>query len=184
MNVSRNQWIGIGIVAAVLLGFAFVSCGNASAAPLYVKAEVGTTADTQVDTGFGSIEFTDGPVIGAYAGTAVGPVRVEAGIAHLSGDVNFFGLVVDGSANDYNATAYLDTSSGFYVGAGVDYIQAEASIGPFSIEQSGYGYHVSGGYAFAAVGGIVEVQATYLEASLDDVDLSGPRFTVGYRHAL
>lgn len=156
----------------------------ASAEAFYVKGEVGTTVDTQLETSYGGIELNDGQVLGAYIGTAVGPVRVEAGAAHLSGDLDFGYFTVDGSALDYNATAYLDTASGFYAGVGVDYIEAEASIGSYNLSQSGYGWHVSGGYAFAAAGGIVELQATYRDIALDDVDLSGTAMTVAYRHAL
>lgn len=173
------------ILAALAVAVTMGVAQTATASEFYVKAEVGQAFDTQADTGFGSIEFADGDVLGAYVGTSVGPVRVEGGVAHLDTDANFFGIPVNASANDYNATAYLDTASGFYVGAGVNYIQAEASVANvFSIEQSGFGWHASGGYAFRAAGGIVEVQATYLDASLDDVDLSGTRVTVGYRHAL
>jgi len=171
------------LLPVAVLGMMLMLAAPASAA--YVKAEVGFTADTQVDTSYGSIELGDDATYGAYVGTAVGPFRVEGGVAHISGDANFYGLTVDASANDFNATAYLDTASGFYVGAGVNYIQAEATPYPgYSIEQSGYGWHVSGGYAFAAFGGIVETQVTYLDASLDDFDLTQTRATIGYRHAI
>lgn len=161
-----------------------MSTAQVAFAEVYVKGELGTLANAQVDTSFGGSELTDGQVFGAYIGTAVGPVRVEAGASHLSADLNFGPFTVDGSAIDYNATAYLDTASGFYVGAGADYVEAEASFGPVSFNDSGFGWHVSGGYAFAAAGGIVEAQATYLDASLDNMDISGPRFTIGYRRAL
>lgn len=169
-------------IAAAAAGLCLASVAHAEGH--YVKAEVGTTVNTEVGTPYGSIELSDEATFGGYIGGAIGPVRVEAGAAHLSGNIDFYGLTVDTSAIDYNATAYLDTASGFYIGAGVDYVVAEAGIGPYSIDQEGFGYHVSGGYAFTAAGGVVELQATYLDASLDDVDVSGPRFTVGYRHAL
>jgi len=154
-------------------------------ADVYVKAEIGATVDTQVDAGFASAELNDDLTFGGYVGTAFGPFRVEAGAAHISGDANFFGIPVDASAIDYNATAYLDTASGFYVGAGVNYVQAEATVANvFSVDQEGTGWHVSGGYAFAAAGGIVELQGTYRDIDLDAVDLSGPAFTVGYRRAI
>lgn len=168
------------VAVALTLGIA-----QTAAADVYIKAEVGTTADTQVDAGFASIELSDDLTYGAYVGTALGPFRVEAGASHISGDANFFGIPVDASAIDYNATAYLDTASGFYVGAGVNYVQAEATVANvFSVDQEGWGYHVSGGYAFEAAGGIVELQGTYRQIDLDDVDLSGPAFTIGYRRAI
>ena len=169
------------IGALALLACAAVSVSNASASEWYDKAEVSQALDTHVS----GIELSDGDVLGAYIGTTAGPVRVEAGVAHVNADLNFYGNSFDASANDYNAAAYLDTASGLYVGAGVNYVQAEAQIGPgYTFEQSGFGWHASGGYAFRAAGGIVEVQATYLSASLDDVDLTQTRATIGYRHAL
>lgn len=180
---TTNQWIAAGVLAGVVVGFAFVSCSNADAS-VYVKAEIGTTIGNEVSTTFGDVEFTDQATYGAYVGTAVGPVRVEAGVSHLGGTIDAGFITLDASALDYNATAYLDTASGFYVGAGADYVQGEATVGPFSQDFSGYGWHVSGGYAFSAAGGIVEAQATYREIDLGGVDLSGPAVTVGYRRAL
>lgn len=172
---------GLAVVAAAL---AFALISSPAHADVYVKAEVGITADTQVDTSFGSIELGDDVTFGGYVGTSVGPFRVEAGVSHISGNADFFGIGLDASANDFNATAYLDTASGFYVGGGVDYVVGEASVGGFtSADFSGYGWHASGGYAFSAAGGIVELQGTYRQIDLGDVDLSGPAFTVGYRHA-
>lgn len=175
------------MIKQILAAFAValtMGIAQTASAEVYIKGEIGTVADAQVDTSFGGAELTDGQVFGAYAGTALGPFRVEAGASHLSADLDFGPFSIDGSAIDYNATAYLDTASGFYVGAGVDYVEAEASFGPVSFNDSGFGYHVSGGYAFAAAGGIVEAQVTYLDASLDNMDISGPRFTIGYRRAL
>ncbi len=170
------------LLPVAVLGMMLMLAAPASAA--YVKAEVGFTADTQVDTSYGSIELGDDATYGAYVGTAVGPFRVEGGVAHISGDANFYGLTVDASANDFNATVYLDTASGFYVGAGADYVLGEAQAFGSTAEFSGPGWHATGGYAFEAAGGIVEVQGTYREINLGEVDLSGPAFTVGYRHAL
>lgn len=168
------------VAVALTLGLA-----QTATAEIYVKAEVGVAVDTQVDTSFVDVEFDDGLTFGGYVGTAVGPFRVEAGAAHISGDANFFGIPVDASAIDYNATAYLDTASGFYVGAGINYVEAEATVaGLFSANDSGWGYHVSGGYAFSAAGGIIELQGTYRQIDMDNVDLSGPAFTVGYRRAI
>lgn len=169
------------ILFAIAAVAAMSMASVASANDFYVKAEVGQGFDTQV----GPIETDNADIYGAYIGTAVGPFRVEAGVAHLDAEANLFGLPVNMSANDFNATAYLDTASGLYIGAGANYVQGEATVfNAFSVDQSGYGYHVSGGYAFAAAGGIVELQATYRDIELDDVDLSGTAVTVAYRHAL
>lgn len=178
----------------ILAAFAAIAClglaQTASASDWYVKAEVGTTFDTQVQTSFGGTELTDELTYGAYVGTAVGPVRVEAGASHIAGNINLGGISLEASAIDYNATAYLDLKvsedSAFYVGAGADYIQAEAALGPFfSTDLSGYGYHVTGGYAHrVSPSSIIEIQGRYLSADLGQVDLTGTAFTVGYRYAL
>lgn len=173
------------LIGGFALAAALALAPAASASDWYVKGEVGVTLDTQIEANGGGVELDDGQTFGAYVGTTAGPFRIEAGVSRIQADSNFFGIPVDASANDYNATAYLDTASGFYVGAGVDYIQAEATVANvFSVEQSGYGWHVSGGYAFRAADGIVETQVTYLDANLDDVDLSGVRATIGYRRAI
>lgn len=173
------------ILGAIALAIGLMTAPVANASDWYVKAEVGVTADTQVDTSFGSIELGDDFTYGGYVGTSVGPFRVEAGASHIGGDANFFGIPLETSAVDLNATAYLDTASGFYVGAGVDYVLGEASVASIaSADFSGYGWHASGGYAFEAAGGVVEVQGTYRAVDLGEVDLSGPAFTVGYRRAI
>lgn len=190
MNITKNQIIWAAIGAGIILIASLAFCSNADAREWYVKTEVGTTFDSQVQTSFGGTELTDELTYGAYVGTSVGPVRVEAGASHLAGDINLGPIAIESSAIDYNATAYLDLatsqSGGFFVGAGVDYVQAEVSVGPFfSTDQSGYGYHVSGGYAHRVTeSGILEFQARYLSADLDNVDLTGTAFTVGFRQRL
>lgn len=163
---------------------------TATAGEWYVKAEVGSTFDSQIQTSFGGAELTDGPVYGAYVGTGVGPVRVEAGARHVEGDINLGGIALETSAVNYTATAYIDlatsANSGFFIGAGPDYWQAEANLGPiFSTDQSGYGYHVTGGYATRISDrAIFEVAARYDNADLDAVDLTGVSATAGVRFRL
>ena len=152
MEFIKKNYLWILVAVFVLVAVGIFSCGNADAREWYVKAEVGSTFDSQVQTSFGGTELTDELTYGAYVGTAVGPVRVEAGASHLAGDIPLGGITLETSAVDYNATVYLDLATsdkgGFYIGAGPDYIQAEANLGPFfSTSQSGYGYHISGGYA-------------------------------------
>lgn len=183
-----GMWVLVALLAIVLVSV--FTCSQADAREWYVKTEVGTTFDTQVQTSFGGTELTDELTYGAYVGTSVGPVRVEAGASHIAGNINLGGIALEASAIDYNATAYLDLatsdSSGFFIGGGVDYIQAEASLGPFfSTDLSGYGYHVSGGYATRVTeNAIFELQARYLVADLDNVDLTGTAVTAAVRWAL
>lgn len=182
MRLTNNQ-IGLAIVAALaLVGFVALSCSNADAREFYVKAEIGTTIDTQAS----GLELNDDLTYGAYVGTDVGPLRVEAGVAHLAASTSIFGTEIATSAIDYSATAYLDHSSGLYVGAGVDYIQAEATVGGWwSDDYSGTGWHVAGGYATrVSDNAVVEFQVRYTEADLDVADLTTTAATVGVRFAL
>jgi len=180
MRITRNHYIGLAVGIA-LIAVGVFACSSANASEFYVKAEVGTTVSADIGA-----ELSDELTYGAYIGTSVGPFRVEAGASHLAGDIDLGGIALETSAIDYNATAYIDTQSGFYVGAGVDYIEAEANIGPwFSANDSGWGYHVSAGYAARVSDrSVIEFQARYLEADLDNVDLSGTALTVGYRHRI
>lgn len=158
----------------------------AHAGDWYVKAEVGTTFDSEIN----GIELSDAPVYGAHVGTAVGPVRVEGGVRHVSGDISLGFIDVETSAINYTATAYLDlatsANSGFFIGAGPDYWQGEASIGPFfNTDVEGFGYHVTGGYATRITDrAVFEVAARYDDADLDGIDLTGVSATAGVRFRL
>ena len=178
--LSQRFVIGMAAGAVALLAILAVCSAPASAGEYYVKAEIGTTVDAQA----GGVELSDEATYGIHGGTSVGPVRVEAGVRHVSGNVALGPFVLESSAINYTGTAYLDHSSGFYVGAGVDYYDTETSIGPFvSMDDSGYGYHVSGGYATRINDRtILEVQARYSDAELDSSgDLTGTAITIGLR---
>lgn len=157
--------------------------GTANAAPFYVKAEVGITPQTEVE-GF---NLSDDATYGLLAGTAVGPVRVEAGVSRLSADIADF---VEGDAIDYRATAYLDMpiteQTGVFVGAGVDYLQAEVNVGPFFSEDlEGTGYHYTAGIAHRiSENAIGEVAYRHIEADLDGLDVATDAVTLGLRFRL
>lgn len=174
----------LAVLAAAALT-AMTAC-DADARDWYVKAEVGSTFDAQVN----GTELTDEPIYGAYVGTAVGPVRVEAGARHVSGDINLGGIALETSAVDFTATAYLDLATsdnaGFFIGGGADYWRGEASIGPFfSTDVEGFGWHASGGYAQRITDNMIaEVAVRYDDADLDGIDLTGVSGTVGVRFAL
>ncbi len=162
----------------VALGAFFALTPDASARDWYVRAEVGQAAETEAN-GF---SLSDDVAYGGALGTSIGPVRTEVGVSRITADT----ATVSASAVDYNATAYLDTASGLYVGAGVDYIEAEASFGPFSANDSGFGYHVTGGYARRLSDNVVgEVSARYVSADLDTVgEVETVVFSFGLRMAL
>jgi hypothetical protein len=169
---------------SAFLAAAFLTLGicapdaSATERPFYIKAEIGALPDTSVE----GIELEDGTVYGASVGTTVGPFRVEAGVRSLNFDT--FGINL--SAVDYTATVYADIgTTGFFVGAGADYAQAEASFGYGDYNADAYGWHVAGGYQRRiAEGVILEGQARWTELDFDDFDGSGPSFTLGARFAL
>jgi opacity protein-like surface antigen len=175
------------LASALLLPMAIAP--DADARAWYVKASVGQTAEADVS----GLTLDDGFVYGAGLGTSVGPVRVEAGVNRLSGEADFGFVAIDTAALDYHATGYLDLPVGdnasVFVGAGVDYIQGEASIFGGSIDAEGDGYHYAFGGAYRlSQGVIVEGQFREISADLDTdfgaVDLSASEITVGLRLAL
>lgn len=178
-----GMWVLVALLAIVLISV--FTCSQANASEWYVKAEVGSTFDTSVN----AIELSDEPVYGAYVGTAVGPVRLEAGARHVAGDFQFGPWTVETSAVNYTATAYLDLATsenaGFFVGAGPDYYTAEINSPFGSADTEGAGWHVAGGYATRITDrAIFEVAARYGEADLDGIDLTGTSVTAGVRFAL
>lgn len=176
------------LLAVAAIGLGLASVASADAAPLYLKAEVGTTYNAGVDAPGLDVDLADGAVYGAAVGTAIGPFRVEAGVRNLNGEA-FLGAV-DVEALDINATAYLDFNindrSSVFVGAGADYIDAEAELlSLVNFREDGYGWHVAAGYGRrVSEGVIVEAEARYLEADLNTVDFTGATFTVAARFRL
>lgn len=154
----------------VLLGasgviMAFAMAQTASAAPFYAKVSVGETSNAAVE----GIDLNDGFAYGGAVGTSVGPVRVEAGVDHLSGDIGSF---VDVDAWDYSVTGYLDLpiteNTGVFAGAGLDYIDASANLGFTSIDGEGNGWHWTVGAAHRFAPGLIgEVAYRSTSADLD-----------------
>ncbi len=173
------------MIRSIIAAAAILACSAAPAfaAPFYLKAEIGTT-----DVAVEGINLDDGQTYGAAVGTAIGPVRVEAGVRHVDTGLDLFGVSAEGL--DYSATAYFDFAvterTGVFVGAGVDYITAEASFGPFfSTDTEGTGYHYAAGVAHrVSENTILEAQYRHTEADLDGLDLELDAVTVGARFAL
>jgi Outer membrane protein beta-barrel domain len=168
------------IAAAVAVAFAALGAAPAMAQDWYVKAQAGTTVDVQVE----GVELGDGPTYGVYVGRTFDlsiPLRVEAGVEHSEASASFGGFEIDGSANIYNATAYLDSSMGVYAGLGVDFADAELNVFPIvTANTDGWGFHGTVGYAHDLGPGVAEVQYTYRDLDTD-VDITGGAVTIGYR---
>lgn len=175
--------------AAAAFVVPFIAGQAAMAAPLYGKVSVGVS-DAEVS----GLQLDEGLSYGAAIGTAVGPFRVEAGVDRLSGSFDFFGPSINADATDFRASAFLDLPMGdrasVFAGAGVDYIDAEASAFGTEIGADGTGWHWAVGGAYRLADGIVgEVQYRHLAADLDadfigDVDLDATQVSVGLRFAL
>ena len=167
---------------------AIMAVQPAHAAPLYVAGHVGQTTNV----GVSGINLSDGPAYGGAIGTAVGPVRVEAGVDRLS--ANFAG-VLQAHALVYSASAFLDLPVGarasVFGGGGVDSISASADS-PYGsgLSASGYGYHFGGGAAYRLNDSvIIEAQWRRLKSSNlsiygSNVDLTADTVTVGARLSL
>lgn len=161
----------------------------AAADDWYVKASVG-----QSEAEVSGIAFEPGLSYGAALGTSVGPVRVEAGVDRLSGELSLGGPSVQADALVYSVTGYLDLPVGdnasIYAGAGLDYVDGDASLFGSSIDANGDGWHWALGGAYRVSERIIgEVQYTSLSADLDAayigaVDLRDDRITAGLRFAL
>lgn len=181
MNLTKKQWaMAIGATAVILIaGVAF--CSSANASEFYVKAEAGYAMDTEA----GGFALGDDSTIGAYVGTGVGPLRVEAGVSRIEADTSI-GITMEIDALYYNGTAYLDLPNGFFVGAGAGYMEAEAEFGPISFDDSGWAYHGAAGYAHRVNDSmIVEAQVRYIDADFDQVgDATSVQATLGLRLAL
>lgn len=174
--------------AAAAFVVPFLAGQAAMAAPLYGKVSVG-----QSEAEVSGINLDEGLSYGAAVGTAVGPFRVEAGVDRLSGSLDFFGPSINADATDFRASAFLDLPVGdrasVFAGAGVDYIDAEASAFGTEIGAEGAGWHWAVGGAYRLSENIIgEVQYRQLSADLDadfigDVDLDATQVSAGLRFA-
>jgi opacity protein-like surface antigen len=171
------------ITAAAILAPCLIS--NANASDWYGKVSVG-----QTEADISGVALDEGLAYGGAVGTSIGPVRVEAGVTHLSGD---FAGIVDADALTYSATGYLDLPVGahasVFAGAGIDYIDGEANVFGSTLDASGEGYHWSVGGAYRlSERMIAEAMFTQTTADLDTdfggVDLEANTVTLGLRFAL
>ncbi len=171
---------------SLLAATALLAMAAPAHAEWYVKASVG-----QSETEVSGVDFGEALTYGAALGAGVGPVRVEAGVDRLGGELSLGGPSIDADALVYSGTAYLDLRVGqnasIYAGAGLDYVDGEASFFGSSIEASGDGWHWSVGGAYRLNERMIaEAQVSQLTADLDadfigSVDLDATRVTLGLR---
>lgn len=184
MQNVRNTILGAALLAPVLVVPANAAEG------WYGKVSIGQNINTEVS----GIQLNDDMTYGAAVGTAVGPVRVEAGVDRVAGDLNLGFASVQANALDWSVTGYLDLPVGdnasVFGGLGVGYIDAEANAFGTTIDGSGTEWHYAVGGAYRLNDRlIVEAQYRHTEAdsiSTDfvDVDLSFDAVTAGFRLAL
>ena len=152
-------------VAALVGMYALAAPAHAQDGNWYAVARAGEATNTSL----GSADFSDGAAYGAGIGTKLGPVRVEVDADHLSGSLS---SAVDGSAWDYNTSAFLDfklgDKSALSIGGGADYVQATATAFGSSFDTDGTGYHYSVGLSRRISDGVIaEVEWRRIEANLD-----------------
>lgn len=168
--------------SAVIMAFGLAQ--TASAEGLYGVARVGTTTETSVS----GISFDDGPVYNVGLGTNLGPIRAEAGVSRLSGELGAGAIQAD--ALVYQVSAYLDLPVGdnakVFAGGGIGYASGEASLYGFGIDASGPEYHFGGGASYRISERFVgELMWTRRSADLDtdygSVTLESDEVTLGIR---
>ena len=172
------------VIAAALLGPVLVAPA-ANASDWYGRVSIGES-----DAEISGVGLSSGTSYGAAVGTSIGPVRVEGGVSHISGDL---AGIVEAEALVVSGTAYLDLQLGerasLFGGAGLDYVDGSAEVFGSSIEASGDGYHYVLGGAYRLTDNIIgEVSYRHTEADLDSdfgsVDLEADVVSVGLRLAL
>lgn len=166
----------------------------AFAAPAHADDWYGKVSVGQSEFDVQGIGFEPGTSYGAAVGTSVGFLRVEAGADRISGQLDAGFVSLNAQANVYSLMAYADLPVGdhasIYGGAGIAYVDGEASAFGQTIGAAGEGTQWAVGGAYRFTDRIIgEAQYTQLDADLDadylgGVDLSGGRFTLGARLAL
>lgn len=177
----KSVQFGLGVVALALVGVA-----PAHAQPLYVTGHAGATQDVAVN----GIDLKDGGAYGVGVGSTLGPLRVEAGVDHLTTSMDLGFASVDASALDYHANAYADIPLGgrssVFAGVGVDWVDASASAFGSSFSARGKGWNYAVGIATKFTDhAIGEIQLRHVSATLDsdfgDLDVDANVLTIGGR---
>lgn len=173
------------MIRSILVAIAatFILAAPANALDFYGKVEAGVSDNITAE----SFDLQDGKTFGAAIGTTVGPFRVEAGASQI--DAEAFGGIVSADATNYRATVYADLfnndTRAFFIGAGVNYVDADISLGYGSVSDSGQGWHYTAGYSRRIGSGLIgEVAYTNTQVELFGADVEASTFTVGLRFPL
>lgn len=180
------------------LRIALFAC--AALAPMAIAAPASADWYGKVSVGQSEAELNGfgldaGLTYGAALGTAVGPLRVEAGVDRISGDIDLGFVSANADALDFRASAFLDLpigdSASIYAGGGVDYVDGEAGAFGTSIDASGTGWHWAVGGAYRLTDRLIgEAQVRQLRVddldagAFGSVDLDATLVTVGLRFEL
>lgn len=173
--------------AAAALAMA-AACTDANAGEWYGAARVGVSEIDVAGAG-----FDEGLTYGAGLGTSVSFLRLEANVDRLSGELDLGGFSIDADGLVYSATAYVDLPVGdnasVFAGAGLDYVDGEASFFGATIDANGDGWHWAAGGAYRLNDRvIVEAQVREINADLStpfgDVDTKTLATTLGFRFEL
>lgn len=123
-----------------------------------------------------------------------GPLRFEGRVARVSNDTNFFGLPVGIDALKYSGNAFVDLDMGLavvpYVGAGVEYTDAEASVFGTSLNASGWGWNTAAGIRAPLTERLTaDLGVRYGKSDLEvdflgDVDVEETNLRLGFDYAL
>lgn len=181
MTNSKTLLAGAAALAALLLPAA------AHADGWYATARVGAVTDASADYSGYTIDLNGDETFGVAAGTALGPVRVEA--SYDRQNFNLLGLV-SANADLYSLNGYLDLSVtdrfGVFGGAGISLADVDLSYGLGSANAQGTGWNVAGGATYRLAPNLTaEFMVRRTDIDLDD-DLTAVSYTstVGVRAAL
>jgi opacity protein-like surface antigen len=177
----KNTLMAFSTISLAAIGFAQPASALGIPAGAYAVVRGGDTVDNHVQ----SVNLADDTAFGVGLGAYVGPLRVEGALDRISADTG----VVNFHALDYHADAYLDVPIGHltvFGGAGLDYIQAQSTLGPSSVQGTGRGWNYAGGASYPITDRLsAEVQVRHLDSTVTftghDVDLSSNVASVGLR---
>lgn len=158
------------------------------ASPSFAGEWYATVSVGQTSAEVEGINLNDGMAYGAGLGTTLGPVRVEGGVARLSGD---FAGIFEADALYYSVTGYLDLPIGdnasAFGGLGLGYLDGEASAFGSSTDASGDGWHWAVGGAYEITeqltlqGELRHITADGVDGGGFDADVEADEITVGLR---
>lgn len=156
----------------------------------------------QTQTSVEGFDLNEGTALDLTVGTevvapVVGALRVEGSVASLSSDTNIVGLNLGVDALEYSVSVFYDLPVGTnirpYVGGGFNYTDGEADVLFTTVDASGFGYQLQGGFRAALTDTVTaDVGVRWSERELDlevygsefDASVEDLRLRVGFNVAL